>query len=122
MQCEGANTYIISVSTLVRRLSFIEAVQEERQRERNRAKGFCCRETQPSAADLVNPAATPLSSQLTATWASRGAGGKRVGGVADGGWLYGHQCSSGSGKGSIGLVLSLSSADVDTVDFEVSGW
>lgn len=91
MQCEGANTYIISVSTLARRLSFIEAVQEERQREWNRAKGFCCRETQPSAADLVNPAATPLSSQLTATWASRdigatgSGGGEGVGDVTDGG-------------------------------------
>ena len=76
----GASTHVINIITLARRLTFIEAVHEERRMERSRAKGFCCRETQPSAADLVNPAATPFSSQLTATETSSDDGGIGGGG------------------------------------------
>ena len=88
MLCKGANTYIINMIILAKRLTFIEAVNIERRRKRGRAKGFCCRETQPSAADLVNPAATPFSSLVTAAEASSddgsdGGGGDGVGGCTD---------------------------------------
>ena len=92
--------------TLARRLTVTEAVHEEGQKERSRAKRFCCRETQPSAADLVGPAATPLSSQLPAKEASSGdsgtSGGDSGTSSGDSGTSDGDSGTSGGDSGTIG--------------------